>query len=119
MSVADLFGRDLWEKVGNGLRGDAGRWWEAHQDDLLELGEDEVKQLLKTLQDGDTVEAKQQIALRWAREDRETWVAYRDGTTQELKGIAARRARIMEALEDLGERAARTLGRIARGALGL
>jgi hypothetical protein len=119
VSLEDLFTRDLWASVADGLRGDAKRWWADHQDDLVELSEAEVKQMLAALQDGDTVEAKQKIALHWARHDREAWEAYRDGTTKELRGIAARRARIMEALEDLSERAARTLGRIARGALGI
>ena len=119
MSVGDLFTRDLWELVGEELHGDALRWWAKHQEDLLELGADEVQDMLRALSDGDTLEAKKQIALHWARVDRPAWEAYRDGTTKELAGIAARRARIMEALEDLGQRAARTLGHIAGAALGL
>lgn len=115
----DLFGREHWEGVGRELAGGLSRtaraWWEEYQDDLEQYGKDELRQVLKTLRDEGTAEAKLYIALRM---DREEWEKYRDGVTDELRGIAIRRARIMEALEDLGRRAARIIGAAAGAALG-
>jgi len=119
VSAGDLFTKELWESVGQELHGDAKQWWSEHRVDLVEIAEDEIKDMLRALKDGDTVKAKQEIAIHWAIEDRPSWVAYRDGTTDNLRGIAMRRARIMAALLHLSERAARTLGTIARGVLGL
>ena len=123
MTVRDLFSKELWESVADELPGTGRRWWKKHQEDLLELGEDEVKDMLRALQHGDTVAAKQKLAAHWIREDRASWEAYRDGVTDQLEGLAAeraaRRARIMEALEDLAERVAVLIGAAAKGALGL
>jgi hypothetical protein len=117
VSVTELFGRELWQKVGQDLKGESLRWWTEYQEDLVELGSTEVREMLLALQDGGTVEAKAKIALHWAKHDRASWTHYRDGTTKQLEGIAIRRARLLEALENLGERAAQVLGKIARGVL--
>jgi len=114
-----LFQREDWEKIARKLRGVSGAWWEENQDDLLGLLEDEAKDMLQSLRDGSMAQAKQAIAARLYAEDREAWVAYRKGTTAQLAGIARSRVRIMEALSDLGIRAARVIGEAAAGALGL
>ena len=117
MSTWDtLFGPELWGTIGNSLKGAAKRWWEEYEDDLVAYGEDELKEILKTLRDEGTAEAKIYIALRM---DREEWEQYRDGVTDALHGIALRRARIFDALEDLGRRSARIIATVAAVALGL
>lgn len=116
MPLGDLFTPELWKSVADGLRGVAGRWWDENKDDLVALTKEEVEDVLRALKRGDTRSAKIEIAQRMSREE---WVSYRDGTTDQLHGIAARRAAILEALEDLGRRVARLIGGAAADAIGL
>lgn len=118
MSASDLFTRDTWALIGQGLRGVAERWWDDNQALLVGLAKDEVRDLVAGLRTGDTSSAKAEIAARWIREDRESWVAYRDGTTATLQGLARRRADLIEALEELGRRSARLIGTVGVGVLG-
>lgn len=111
-----LFGEDHWKLVGRQLRGASARWWDAHREDLIDIAAEELEDVLRALRNGDTFRAKMEIVGRMSREE---WLAYRDATTKELKGIAARRAAIIEALEELGTRAARIIGTAAAKALGL
>lgn len=115
MSVEDLFTKEMWSSVAKEIGGVAGRWWEENRDDLIALTNEEAKDILRSLKKGDTLGAKMEIAARMSRAE---WVAYRDSTTDQLHGIAARRAAILEALEDLGRRAAKVIGVAAAGALG-
>lgn len=46
-----------------------------------------------------------------ARMDPTQWLAYRDGVTEKLLGIAKRRAEMLDALRELGWLLARLLGR--------
>lgn len=48
---------------------------------------------------------------------REEWRHYRDRTTDQLEGVAARRARLLDALGELGARAARAIGKAALAAI--
>jgi len=123
----ELFGRDHWKAVKGRIADQAptvrkrlGRiaeaWWDEYEDELSEYGKHELIEILEILRDQGTPEAKLYIALRM---DREEWAKYRDGVTDQLRGIAIRRARILEALEDLGRRAAKIIGRAAGAALGL
>lgn len=115
MSVDDLFTRDLWETIGKDLGGVAGRWWDENRDDLVALSKEEATEILRALRDGDTLGAKLEIAARMSPQE---FRAYRKGTTDQLMGIARRRAAMLEALGDLGKRAAMLIGAAAAGALG-
>jgi hypothetical protein len=117
MSASDLFTREAWSQIAPELRGTAKDWWDQHNEDLFELGKSEIEEIIDELHDGNPVDAKQRIAFHWAKNDRESWEAYRDGTTQQLTGIAERRVRLMEALEDLTARIARVIGKIVKRAL--
>jgi hypothetical protein len=110
------WGADFWKGVANDLRGVAFKWWEDNREDLIALGKDEVTDIALALRKGDIVQAKLEIAAYMTRAE---WVMYRDGTTAELQGIAARRAALLDALEDLGMRAATLIGKVVVGKLGL
>lgn len=116
MSVGDLFTKEMWGDVAKDIGGVAGRWWDENKDDLVDLAEDEAKEIFDSLRNGDTLGAKLEIASRMTRPE---FKAYRDGTTAQLQGIALRRARLLGALEDLGTRAAKIIGAAAVGAIGL
>jgi len=116
VSVGDLITRELWESVAGELRGVAGRWWDENKDHLVGLAKDEAADIFRALKRGDTFRAKQEIVAMMSPEE---WRAYRDGTTEQLAGIARRRAELLDALEDLGLRAAKVLGRAVGGALGV
>jgi len=105
-----------WEKVGKELGGVAKAWWTENKDDLIELGREEAQEIFDDLRRARTTDAKLAIARRMTREE---WKAYRDGTTARLQGIAANRARIMDALAELGSRAAEKIGKAALDAIGL
>jgi ferric-dicitrate binding protein FerR (iron transport regulator) len=94
-------------------------WWTEYEELLVGMAEEEARDLFNALRSGDTAEAKGEIAAQWIREDRDSWRAYRDGTTTQLEGIARRRADLIEALEDLGKRTAKLIGRAAAGVLGI
>jgi len=122
----DFFEREHWEGVkekipsmapvvGRRLRRLGEAWWEEYQEELVGYGKHELADILRLLRDQGTAEAKIYIALRMDRDDFEQ---YRDNVTDQLRGIAVRRARILEALEDLGHRVARVIGTAAGAALG-
>ncbi len=119
MSAKDIVGRGFWTEVAKDLRGDALDWWTKHRDDLVETTLDEAKAVFKHLDRGDAAEAKYAMALRMMRDDRDAWEEYRNGTTAELTGIARRRATMMDAFAQLGQKAAEKVGKAAMGALGL
>lgn len=110
------FTRDDWLGVAVDLRGMASRWWEENEEAVLGLAKDELADVMLALRKGDTVEAKLAVA---AHMDRETWAAYRDGTTSTLQGIAKRRAALFEALEDLGRRTAKIVAEAVLDVLGI
>lgn len=91
----------------NRLHGAARDWWGNHGEDLIELTDIEIREVLEALREGDTGEARAAIASRMKRE---VWVAYRDGTTARLRGLAAKRAATMRALRALGIDLARVIG---------
>ena len=110
------FGSSLWSMVQGQLRGTALQWWEDNQAHLVDLTREEVEDFLIALKSGDAFDAKLEIATRM---EPPQWRAYRNGTTDKLHGIAARRAALLDALEDLARRAAKTLGKAGVSALGL
>ena len=116
MSLQDLFTREMWEAVGKELRGTAGTWWEENRDELESLAQEEVQAIASALRKGNTTDAKLAIAGRMSPED---FIAYTKGTTAALQGVARRRAELMDALEDLGIRSAKVVGKAIRTAAGL
>ena len=114
--MSGLFTKSLWEAVGQDLRGAAGKWWDNWEPTLVGLTKDEMRDVFASLKAGDSVAAKQAVIARMSPAE---WRAYRDGTTKQLRGIAARRAALLEALEDLGKRAAKTIGEAVLGAMKL
>jgi len=116
----EAFGRervlDVLANLGGGLRRTGHGWLTEHGDDLAELGKIEAEAILSALKRGDTAGAKFQLALHMKPEE---WRAYRDGTVEQLRGIAIQRAQLLEALEDLGRRSAEAIGKAAGAALGL
>lgn len=116
MSVAELFGPDLWEDVGRDLRGVAGAWWDENRETLVGMARDELAEIMGSLRKGDTAEAKLTLVAHMSPAE---WRAYRDGTTETLRGIAKRRADLLDALEDLSRRAAKLISRVVLGVLGI
>ncbi len=114
--VGDLMSRELWEGVAGQLEGVAGRWWQDNCEELLAVAVDEAEDIARALAKGDTVEAKMAIVANMSANE---WRAYVRGTTKTLQGIAINRAKLLDALEDLGTRSARVVGRALGGALGL
>lgn len=112
--MSDVFSKTHWRAVANVLARGSKRWWKKHESLLVGMAKDDLRDVFERLKNGKRREAKYEVI---ARMDRETWVAYRDGTTAELRGIAERRARLLAALEELGWFAARTVGRAALSAL--
>lgn len=116
MSADELLGKPFWRDVANDLRGIGLAWWEANRNDLVQLSREEAEDVFEDLRRGRTVDAKLSLVARMSRDE---WKAYRDGTTQRLEGIAQRRARLLDALGELGSRAAEAIGKAAMGALGV
>ncbi|HUT76100.1 MAG TPA: hypothetical protein VM285_00345 [Polyangia bacterium] len=112
--MSDRLGDTLWLKIADDLRGVGLAWWRDNQDDLVELGQDEAAELFADLKAGRTVEAKMVLVARMSREE---WRHYRDRTTDQLEGLAARRARLLDALGELGARAAQAIGKAALAAI--
>ena len=115
MSLPELFHEDTWNSAWTQLRGVPQKWWEEHKDTLTNMAKDEAEDVFRAMRQGQTDEAKMAVIAAMSREE---WVAYRDGTTAQLRGIAQRRAELLDALEDLGRRAARIIGGAAMSALG-
>ncbi len=114
--VGDLITRELWEGVAGQLEGVARSWWEDNREELLAVAVDEAEDIARALAKGDTTQAKMAIVANMSRDE---WRAYVKGTTKTLQGIAINRAKLLDALEDLGMRSARVIGRALAGALGL
>lgn len=108
--MGELFGKENVRRLGDGLVNIGKAWWSQHGDAFADLSKDEAEAVLSSLKRGDTVEAKFQLALRMNPDE---WKAYRDGTVDQLRGIAIQRAKILEALDDLGRRSAQFIGRVA------
>jgi hypothetical protein len=111
---ADRVGDVFWNKVSGDLQGVALSWWREHTNDLTEFSREEATEIFNELREGRTMDAKLVLVSRMTRQE---WVAYRDGTTELLDAIASRRARMFEALSDLGFRAAKAIGEAALSAL--
>jgi len=110
------FSREMWQEVGKNLRGNAHKWWESHKEALVGLSGTEAAAIALALKARNRVQAKKILAMTLTLDD---WRIWRDDTTNTLRGIAARRAITMDALEDLGRWSARTVGMAILGALGL
>jgi len=119
MSAQDLLDEDFWKSVAKDLKDDAEDFWKENKDDLLKTAKEEALSFFRALKSGQPMDAKYAIASRWMREDRKSWKAYTKGTLDELNGLAARRARIIEAIMKLSTRAAQTVGSAALKALGV
>ncbi len=104
--IGDLF----WTHVGEGLKGVGLQWWRENRDSLAELGHEEAQEIFEELKAGRTSDAKLAIVSHMSRDE---WKAYRNKTTQTLEGVASRRAKLLEALGDLGSNVARKVGEIA------
>ena len=107
MSAKDLLNKDAWLDIFDALNGTAKDWWAEYEDDLQSLAGAEAKAVAAALKRGRVDEAKLLIA---GSMDPDDFGAYVKGTTAQLQGIAYRRARLMEALEDLGIRSAKVIG---------
>lgn len=114
MSLNDLFTRDLWEGVGRSLRGSARAWWDENEEALVGAARDEIEAVARSLESKDTIKAKLFVASRMTREEFDAW---QDETIAALDEIGKRRARLLDALEDLGIRAARIIGKAILGVL--
>lgn len=112
--MSDFFTKDNWRDVAMQLRGGSRKWWKKHEALLVGLAKDEMADVFAALSRGRRREAKYEVV---ARMDRETWAAYRDGTTAALRGIAERRAKLLAALEELGWITAHIIGNAALSAL--
>lgn len=99
--------KDLFDDIGGRLKGAGKRWWDDNRKLLIGLAEDEVEGVLEALKNGDRVKAKMEVVAHMTPEQ---WRAYRDGTTEELQGIARVRASVIDAIEALGWRALRSIG---------
>lgn len=114
MSVDEFIDPKLWGAVSKDLERGLHRWWMDHREELLRIGKDELREVAERLAKGDRTGAKFEVV---GAMDRETWRAYRDGTTDHLRGIAARRAALARALEKLSFGAAKTIGAAILGIL--
>jgi hypothetical protein len=112
--MSDRLGDKIWLKIADDLRGVGLAWWRENQDDLVELAQDEAREIFADLKAGRTVDAKLALVASMSREE---WRHYRDRTTDQLEGVAARRARLLDALGELGARAARAIGKAALAAI--
>lgn len=112
--MSEIFTKENWRDVAMKLRGGSRNWWKKHEDMLVGLAKEEMADVFASLSRGRRRQAKYEVV---ARMDRETWAAYRDGTTASLRGLAERRAKMLAALEELGWIAARIIGNAALSAL--
>lgn len=115
MSDETPLGSEVWTLVAHRLQGFAREWWDENREELVAIAKEEAQEIFEDLMYGRTTDAKLAIARRMTRKE---WVAYRDGLTDQLSGLAARRAKLMHALEEIGGRAARIVGKTALGVLG-
>ena len=112
--VRDFFDVTTWKSVARQLEGEAASWWKDNQQELLSIAREDAVDIAQALARGDTVGAKIAIV---GNMDRAEWRAYRDRTTTKLRGIAYNRAKVIDALTDLGTGAAEVIGRVLVAAL--
>lgn len=105
----------FWDDVSRDLRGVARSWWDEHRLSIVGMAKDEAEDVFQALREGRPDDARLAVIASMTRDE---WRAYRDGTTEQLRGIAIRRAKLLDALEDLGRRVAKIIGRAALAALG-
>lgn len=98
---------EIWDQVADNLKGTALSWWQVHKDDLIEMGKEEAKDVFEALRRGDTFQAKLEVVGQMSRKE---WLAYRHSTSGELQGIAARRHRLLRAIETIAIATAKTIG---------
>jgi len=110
----ELLDPKTWAALRKELRGNGEKWWDEHRDTLLGVAKAELREVFEQLEKGKRVEAQLEII---ASMDRETWRAYRDGTTAELRGVAARRADLLAAIKKLSFVAGKTVAKTVIGAL--
>lgn len=108
--MGEILDRSTWVDIGTQLRGVGAQWWEENRSSLEGMAKDEARALFDQLRKRDLEAAKFEVVARMSREE---WEAYRDGTTEQLKGIAVQRAKLLEALQDLGVRVAGVIGAAA------
>lgn len=113
-AVEELFGEDLWKRIASKLKGGALSWWQVHKDDLVELSREEAAEIFDALKTGDTLTAKMEIVGHMSRKE---WIEYRRATSDALQGIAARRHRLLRAIEVLAINTAKILGSAVRSVL--
>jgi len=102
----------LWAELAAGSGRVARAWWDEYQAVLVDVAESELKEIAKALAAGDTYRAK---VIAASGMDQDEWDAYRDGTTDQLQGVALRRVLVRDALDDLGRRTAKIIGGILLG----
>lgn len=100
--------REQIEDIGHALSGTARVWWEDYGDTFEDFAEAEARDVFRALERSKT-DAKLVIASQMGADD---FMRYMKRTTAELRGVARRRADVLDALEDLGLRAARVLAGI-------
>ena len=104
----------LWVEVQSGLKGVAASWWEEHRGPIVGMAKDEALDVFRALREGRPDDARLAVIASMSREE---WRAYRDGTTAQLRGVAVRRAKMLDALEELGRRIAEIVGKAALAAI--
>jgi len=114
MSADEFLDPRTWGALRRDLKGGLDRWWDEHRETLLGIAKAELREVAEQLEKGKRVEAQLEVI---ASMDRETWRAYRDGTTAQLRGIAARRADLLAAVKKLSFNAAKIIGKTLMGAL--
>lgn len=114
MSAQDLIDPKTWAAVGKELRGGAHKWWQKHREPILHLAKDDVVEIFEHLKRGRKLDAKMEIIAAMSRDE---WRYYRDGTTERLRGIAAQRAAMLRALEELGFVSAKIIAKTLLGAV--
>lgn len=102
------YGEDRWAETAAQLKGATLRWWNRHRETITELGENEVGDMLGELARCRPYAARVEIV---ARMDPAQWIAYRDGVTHKLSGIAKRRADMLDAISEISWTLARVLSR--------
>lgn len=110
----EAFDEPSWKAIAEVVRPAGRAWWALHKDALVGVARDELRAVAEALREGDRTRARYEVV---ARMDRATWEAYRDGTTAELRGEAAKRAKLLRALNSLGWFAARAIGKAALSAI--
>lgn len=112
--MSDRLGDLFWNDAKSRLRGVGLEWWKENRESLAQLGREEADEIFQELRAGRTDEAKLAIVSHMSREE---WKAYMRKTTQALESVAARRAKLLDGLGDLGSKAAKSVGEAALAAM--